>query len=241
MRDDYTHICIIRDCSGSMQCIASDMDGGLNTFLEEQKREDGYATISLYDFSTRSWWNHDDTCNVRKVIDFASLRDLDQITGIKSSGGTPLYDAEGTAIADTGDRLAAMPEADRPAKVIMVIITDGLENQSCKYTRQEIVNMIKRQETQYNWQFVFLGANQDAHQEGLLHGVRNTMNYGVHAQGVGNAFCSLSAGVTRARSMSQSEYAAAVQSAGFYTKEEKEQGDIDAKTTPSDDLQGSSS
>ena len=37
MKSDYTHICIIRDCSTSMTGIAKAMDEELQTFIEDQK------------------------------------------------------------------------------------------------------------------------------------------------------------------------------------------------------------
>ncbi len=48
------------------------------------------------------------------------------------------------------------------AKVISAILTDGYENASQKYTQGEIAARIRRQRDRYGWQFLFLGANQDA-------------------------------------------------------------------------------
>ncbi len=77
-------------------------------------------------------------------------------------GSTALLDAIGRTIDDLGRRLAATPEPERPAKVIVSILTDGYENASQKYTQADIAARIRRQRDQYSWQFLFLGANQDA-------------------------------------------------------------------------------
>ena len=80
-------------------------------------------------------------------------------------GSTPLLDALGQTIVATGARLRAMPESDRPGRVIFVAITDGLENASQEYSKREIRQMIQHQESVYKWDFVYLGANVDAFAE----------------------------------------------------------------------------
>src|SRR5208282_5950434 len=47
-------------------------------------------------------------------------------------------------------------------KVIVVTLTDGLENASKHYNLEQIGELIREQRDKYNWDFVFLGANQDA-------------------------------------------------------------------------------
>jgi len=47
-----THITFVLDSSGSMDAIADDTRGGFNTFLKDQRNEEGTATVTLYDFNT---------------------------------------------------------------------------------------------------------------------------------------------------------------------------------------------
>ena len=77
-------------------------------------------------------------------------------------GSTALLDAQGRTIVELGQELAALPEHERPSKVIVVTLTDGLENASKQYNLEQIGEMIREQRDKYNWDFVFLGANQDA-------------------------------------------------------------------------------
>jgi hypothetical protein len=77
-------------------------------------------------------------------------------------GSTALLDAQGRTIVELGQELAALPESERPSKVIVVTLTDGLENASRQYNLEKIGEMIREQRDKYNWDFVFLGANQDA-------------------------------------------------------------------------------
>jgi len=78
---------------------------------------------------------------------------------------TPLLDALGATINNTGKALSAAPEANRPDKVVFVIITDGQENASHQFSKQQVKEMIEHQAQVYKWQFLYLGANQDAFAE----------------------------------------------------------------------------
>lgn len=172
MKSDYTHINVILDRSGSMQAVRSDVIGGFNAFLAEQKAVPGACTLTLVQFDGQD--------------PYEVLRDFVPLTQVAPLGAeylprasTPLYDAVGRGIVDTGGRLAGMPEADRPGKVVFVIITDGLENASREFDRDQVLKMIQEQSERYAWQFVFLGANQDALAEGAKIGVAaaNAMTY----------------------------------------------------------------
>ena len=88
-------------------------------------------------------------------------------------GSTALLDAVGRAINETGDRLAKTPEQDRPGLVVFVIVTDGQENSSKEFSKARIKEMIDEQQKKYNWQFTFLGANQDAFAEAGGIGIRS--------------------------------------------------------------------
>jgi hypothetical protein len=112
---------------------------------------------------------------------------------------TALLDAMGKTITATGERLAAMAEADRPGHVIFVTLTDGLENASKEWTRERVFSMVKEQTDTYGWTFVYLGANQDAVAVGQSMGIAsgNTITYDVNNVAV--AMAATSANVTRNR------------------------------------------
>jgi hypothetical protein len=154
MKADYTDISIVLDRSGSMDSIRQDAIGSFNTFLRDQKTVPSEATISLVQF--------DDQYEV--VYQAIALPDAPELTlqTYVPRGSTALLDAIGRTIDETGHRLEAMPETGRPENVIFVILTDGEENSSRHYPPERINEMIRHQRDVYNWQFVFLGANQDA-------------------------------------------------------------------------------
>ncbi|MCX6089794.1 MAG: hypothetical protein NTX88_05395 [Candidatus Atribacteria bacterium] len=68
-----------------------------------------------------------------------------------------------------------MQEQDRPEKVIVCILTDGIENASREFSRSKIKEMIEHQRDKYKWEFVFLAANQDAFAEAGSIGISKNM------------------------------------------------------------------
>ena len=156
MSTNTTEIVFILDRSGSMDSIAESAIKGFNDLLERQKREHDETPVrmSLVLFNTEY------------EVPFLSisapeLEPLNMET-YSPDGGTALLDAIGRTIDETGVRLAGMPESDRPGKVIIAILTDGEENSSRHYNWLQISDMIKHQRNVYQWDFLFLGANQDA-------------------------------------------------------------------------------
>lgn len=151
-----TDITIVLDRSGSMEPIADSTIRGFNAFLEEQKAVKGHATLSLVQF------DHEYE-PVFHGLDIREALPLTRKTYVPR-GMTALLDAIGKTIKSTSKRLDAWPDGEGRPKAVFVIITDGLENHSREYTREKIFRMIGKREKK-GWQFVFLGANQDAIRE----------------------------------------------------------------------------
>lgn len=154
MRRDRTDITLIVDRSGSMEQMRMDAEGGVNAFVRRQASEPGEALVTLVQFDTEYEFLH-------KGVPAASVG---QFT-LAPRGGTALLDAVGRAIDETGARLAALPEAERPGLVVFVIVTDGQENSSREYTRDAVREKIRHQQEVYRWQFTFLGATPEAFAE----------------------------------------------------------------------------
>lgn len=199
MKSGYTHISVVLDKSGSMGSILNDTIGGFNVFLNTQKEAPGEATFSLTTFNTMVHLNYG----------FKPIGSVEELStaSYTPGGGTALYDAIGLTINGCGEKLAAMKEADRPEKVILVIITDGEENSSREFSYQKVQEMIKNQQDKYSWEFVFLGANIDAKRIGANLGVKlgNSMTFAANTDGVGDVFGSMAMNMTSYRSMSVGE------------------------------------
>ena len=153
MNEEYVHVCIVLDASGSMGAIEDDIKGSFKTFMAEQKREEGKTVLDVFQFSNQT----------RRIVEHADLAEYreDLMDSYRCCGRTALYDALCTAIDTLGKEFAAMPEAERPAKVIFTIVTDGYENASREFSLQDVKERIDRQTREYAWEFVYLAANQD--------------------------------------------------------------------------------
>lgn len=189
--NDYTHITYVLDRSGSMSTVQKDVAGGLTSYIAEQKILPGKCTFSLVQF--------DDQYNVEYW--FKDIKEVETIDFVPR-GWTAMLDAIGKAINSTGEALALMPEADRPDKVLMIIHTDGEENASKEFRRSQINDLIKHQETKYNWKFVFVGTNIDVVATGGDIGVSrgSTKAYDNTSRGINVMYSSLSNATAKARS-----------------------------------------
>lgn len=110
---------------------------------------------------------------VSSTYEFVDLKVVPELSmgTYQCDTNTPLLDAIGHAIDQTGKLLSALSEEERPEKVIFVILTDGEENASIAYNHAQVTGKIKEQTEAYNWDFLFLGANQDAIQTGGSFGI----------------------------------------------------------------------
>lgn len=210
MKQDFTHIVMVLDRSGSMHTVVDDTIGGFNRFVDEQKQVPGEATLTLVQFDDQYEFVHQ---NKR----LSNVPPLDRKTFVPR-GSTALLDAIGRAVNETGSYLAGLPESERPAKVICVIITDGGENASKEFSREKVFEMITHQQEKYGWQFVFLGANQDAIQSGASLGIAkgSSMSYAANALGTQAAFKSI------ARCTSQYRMSGDQQSENFFSQEDRQ-------------------
>jgi hypothetical protein len=183
-------ICVI-DRSGSMAAIRDDAIGGFNTFLEEQKKIDKPCNLTYVQF--------DDEYEV--VHNGVPIKDVSPLTPATfvPRGWTALLDAIGRTIDTVGMRLMGTPENQRPGKVIFVILTDGEENSSREYKRSLILEMITRQREKYNWEFVFLAANQDAISVGREMGIQYAANFTPDSAHVGRTYSRASKALTNFR------------------------------------------
>lgn len=144
---DTTHIFFVLDRSGSMRSCRSDTIGGFNTFLEDQQRskvDEGF--FSLYQF------DHE-YLTVHENVPLADVPPLTLETFVPR-GRTALLDAIGRTLKNI-DRLKPT------GKVIVVILTDGDENESREYTYAHIADLVTERKAR-GYEFIFLGANQDA-------------------------------------------------------------------------------
>jgi uncharacterized protein YegL len=162
MHNGLTEIVFILDRSGSMSGREGDTIGGFNGFVKKQ------AAIGPTRLTTVLFDDQYEILHNGISADAVQLTEGEYFT----RGSTALLDAIGKTIHDVKKRLKALPEADRPAKIIFIITTDGRENASQKYSYGAIKEKIKTQTKKHDWEFIFMGANIDVCKESGRLGIR---------------------------------------------------------------------
>lgn len=157
----------VLDKSGSMELIREATIAGFNQFLRDQQEEGGSAamTLTLFDTHCRT---------VVSALPLADVRPLDMRSYIPG-GGTALYDAVARTMGITDQYVVER----RPDQVLFVIMTDGEENSSREFDRQQIMELIEQRQRTADYEFIYLGANQDAYQVGSSIGIApgRTLDY----------------------------------------------------------------
>lgn len=165
MKDNAMQIALILDRSGSMGEIEAATVEGVNAFLSEQKNATTDTSIRFVQFNDKYEEVYKGKIDQAPLLTLSVNPDKGE-SRYQPRGSTALLYAIGRTMDELGKSLEATPETDRPAKVVVVIMTDGLENSSHLlkpvYDMAKIAEMIRVQRDMYNWQFQFLGANQDA-------------------------------------------------------------------------------
>ncbi len=173
-QNENLDLIFLMDRSGSMRGSEEDTIGGFNSFIEREKAKGLNTTVTTILF--------DDSYEVlykRKSID-----DMQELTPEEYwvRGCTALLDAIGKTI-NTLDK-----EIDN--KVLFVIMTDGMENSSCEFTKEQITSLINS----HSWEFIYIGADIDSYSEAGNIGIRKsrTANYRKTKEGFNEVFNTIS-------------------------------------------------
>lgn len=153
----------VLDRSGSMAAVKGDTIGGFNNYVADVATAAPGSAMSLTTFGG----------NIDTVFADQPINDVDPLTEVNYSPGgwTPLYDAIGKAVEQ-------LDKAKSKNKVL-VILTDGEENASSTQTKDSIKAMLDERQDKHGWLVIYLGANQDAFEEGAKMGASrgSTMTY----------------------------------------------------------------
>ena len=179
-----------------MSSIINDSIGGFNTFLKQQKelKDEATLTVALFDDKYELLY---DNVDVKKAEELTNKIWYPR-------GTTALYDAIGktiNAVKATHTKLGN----ERPAKVLVCIVTDGMENASHEYKLENIKSLIKQCEAD-EWNFIYLAANQDAFSISNSFGISkgNTLNFVATSAGVNSLYDAFYSTTTSYRGMSSS-------------------------------------
>lgn len=148
-----THLILIIDKSGSINrrgaSIKRQVVQSVNKLVAEQRKIGEDCTVQVFQFS-----NDLVVGSVQPITQF-SFTESEYVT----KGNTHLHDAVCDAFDQSGQYLASLPNEQRPEKVVAVIVTDGLERGSTRFSREDVVQRVRHQTEQYSWQVILLQGN----------------------------------------------------------------------------------
>lgn len=197
MNKDLTVLMLIVDQSGSMSAIQEESQQALDDLVKAQKAEPGELMIKTVTF------NHE--------VNINSLLKADEVPDIvlEPQGMTALHDAMGLGIKSLDDELTKLQREDNfPAKIIVVTLTDGAENASREYRADSVKRLVKASKNVEGWEFIFLGANQDAITTAKALGIRagSTMTYVASPRGVTESIAATTRYISDTRSGLMTEF-----------------------------------
>lgn len=217
MNKNLTEIVIVSDRSGSMgdtEAKRLGAEGGINFFIEEQKKGVGECKLTFIQF--------DDSYEI--LHDGIPIKDVPRYS-LRPRYNTAYYKALTIAIKTVGERLHNTSENERPGLVIFLISTDGLENASgSDYPASVLKELVQHQQDVYKWVFNFIGAGIDAIKAGAEIGISSATSASTGENKTGKGYELTSGKVKLMRQMlNEGEGEAQIRSAGMYSDEEREE------------------
>lgn len=179
------HLYILLDKSGSMMEREKILRTSFWEFVSKQKdlcieNQQVFVTIGAFHHSLSILYEN---------VPIQEIQPLTQ-EEYRPSGSTALFDA-------MGFMLEKIKLLISPRKVMMIIITDGEENDSQSFSQEDIRKLVE--ETKEYTEIIYLGSNQDAILNGAIFGATERSSLTYRDENLPEALDSLSQGISRAR------------------------------------------
>ena len=191
----------LMDRSGSMSGKIPDSVGGFNSTLDVLRQE--LTDDSIINVSVKLFDNTEEM--LIRSLPLEKVRPL-ETNQIIPRGQTALLDAMGNTLTFFMQKKLLNPKAYDYCTIY--IVTDGFENCSKTFTREQIKEMVHSAEQNYNIKVIYLAANQDAILEASNLGIarERAINYSETPEETRAAYSSAAAMVGRHRSGASVEF-----------------------------------
>jgi uncharacterized protein YegL len=158
MKNKKTLYHFVLDKSGSMSNCRETTVNGFNSQLDTIKELQQEFLKQEFEVSLTIFDNQVD--HVESHVQINKFDKLN-LSRYNPNGGTALLDAIGMSI----NQIRVTNETkilNNEMSIVVVILTDGMENASREFTYHQIANTIEELEATEKWNFTFLGADIDA-------------------------------------------------------------------------------
>lgn len=199
-KDITVNAYVLLDRSGSMANRWAEALTSINAYVEELAKK-GKAKVTLATFDSQDGLQFD------VLRDAVAAKKWEDVTDKDATprGATPLFDAI--------SRVVALAEKAAEDKTVIIVMTDGHENQSREVTREEAKLAFDRCKAK-GWQIVFLGADFDAFGQAA--------SVGINAAQTISATCDSFIPATRSLAMKTMLYASGHQAMAFSAQDRDE-------------------
>lgn len=169
MKNEIMDVVFLLDRSGSMSGMESDTIGGYNGYLKKMKKQNARITTILFDDK------------------YEMITKMEKVSKVENLNSKTYFTRGSTALLDAVGKTIKFIDNNKPSKVMFIITTDGLENSSKEYNKEQIKELIQGHK---NWEFIFLGADIDSYKEAESIGIRKerTSNYKKTKKGMEKLF-----------------------------------------------------
>lgn len=194
-KPNYTHVTLVLDASGSMNRYRHSVQRSVLAFIRAQTELPGSLTISLVIFNS--------SVTARQahfLTPDEAIRYIENNYG--ADGGTALYDAVGSSAHEVASRIVSLADSEQPEKILFAIVTDGEESGcSRRFSTNDVKTIVDYHEETYDWEFLYVGANQNAYATGKAFGIKagKALSYAATQDGLEQAMEAVSGAVTRYR------------------------------------------